>query len=53
MTLSGDANDYVGKGLSGGRLVVRPPEECHPDFVAEHNIIAGNGFRGRSRGHRW
>jgi glutamate synthase (NADPH/NADH) large chain len=38
--LEGDANDYVGKGLSGGRLVVRPPTP--PDFVAEDNIIAGN-----------
>jgi glutamate synthase (NADPH) large chain len=40
LRLVGDANDYVGKGLSGGRITVRP----HPDaqFVAEHNIIAGN-----------
>ncbi|HEV2089124.1 MAG TPA: glutamate synthase-related protein, partial [Cryptosporangiaceae bacterium] len=40
MRLVGDANDYVGKGLSGGRLVVRP----HPDapFAAEENVIAGN-----------
>jgi glutamate synthase (NADPH) large chain len=40
LRLIGDANDYVGKGLSGGRITVRP----HPDaqFVAEHNIIAGN-----------
>jgi glutamate synthase (NADPH) large chain len=42
MRLHGDANDYLGKGLSGGRLVVRPPEETHPDFVAEGSIIAGN-----------
>ncbi len=42
MRLFGDANDYLGKGLSGGRLVVRPPREVHPDFVAEDNIIAGN-----------
>ncbi|MFP6769412.1 MAG: glutamate synthase-related protein, partial [Planctomycetaceae bacterium] len=38
--LSGDANDYVGKGLSGGRLVVMPPEESR--FAAEENIIVGN-----------
>jgi glutamate synthase (NADPH) large chain len=38
--LEGDANDYVGKGLSGGRIVVRPPEDC--PIVAEDNIIAGN-----------
>jgi glutamate synthase (NADPH/NADH) large chain len=42
MRLYGDANDYLGKGLSGGRLVVRPPRDTHPDFVAEDNIIAGN-----------
>jgi glutamate synthase (NADPH/NADH) large chain len=40
LRLTGDANDYVGKGLSGGRVVVRPPETA--TFVAEHNIIAGN-----------
>ncbi|MDQ3761498.1 MAG: glutamate synthase large subunit [Actinomycetota bacterium] len=40
LRLIGDANDYVGKGLSGGRITVRP----HPDaqFTAEHHIIAGN-----------
>jgi glutamate synthase (NADPH/NADH) large chain len=42
LRLFGDANDYLGKGLSGGRLVVRPPEDSHPDFVAEQNIVAGN-----------
>jgi glutamate synthase (NADPH) large chain len=40
MRLLGDANDYTGKGLSGGRLVVRPPEES--TFAAEDNIVAGN-----------
>ena len=38
----GDANDYVGKGLSGGRLVVRPSDDAPEDYVAEDNIIAGN-----------
>ncbi|QUH00794.1 glutamate synthase large subunit [Saccharopolyspora erythraea] len=40
LDLVGDANDYVGKGLSGGRIVVRP----HPDssFAAEDQVIAGN-----------
>ncbi|OCB09645.1 glutamate synthase subunit alpha [Mycolicibacterium porcinum] len=38
----GDANDYVGKGLSGGRIVVRPADEAPADFAAEDNIIAGN-----------
>ena len=40
LRLFGDANDYLGKGLSGGRLVVRPPEDS--PFVAEENIVAGN-----------
>jgi glutamate synthase (NADPH/NADH) large chain len=38
--LFGDANDYVGKGLSGGRIVVRPTKDAA--FVAEENVIAGN-----------
>ncbi|KIR26135.1 glutamate synthase (NADPH/NADH) [Cryptococcus deuterogattii LA55] len=38
--LEGDANDYVGKGLSGGRLVVYPPKSS--SFKAEENIIIGN-----------
>ncbi len=42
MRLAGDANDYVGKGLSGGRIVVRPPATAPEGFVAEDNIIAGN-----------
>jgi glutamate synthase (NADPH/NADH) large chain len=42
LRLEGDANDYFGKGLSGGRLVVRPSRSSHPDFVAEENVIAGN-----------
>ena len=40
LRLRGDANDYVGKGLSGGRLVVRPHDEA--PFAAEDNVIAGN-----------
>ncbi|MGN9907138.1 glutamate synthase large subunit [Phytohabitans sp. LJ34] len=40
LRLFGDANDYVGKGLSGGRLVVRPFSTA--PFVAEEQIIAGN-----------
>jgi glutamate synthase (NADPH/NADH) large chain len=40
LSLIGDANDYLGKGLSGGRLLVRPPE--HAVFAAEENVIAGN-----------
>ncbi len=40
LRLTGDANDYVGKGLSGGRLVIRPDEAA--PFAAEDQIIAGN-----------
>jgi glutamate synthase (NADPH) large chain len=40
LTLEGDANDYVGKGLSGGKLIVHPPKASR--FVAEDNIIIGN-----------
>jgi glutamate synthase (NADPH) large chain len=38
--LEGDANDYVGKGLSGGRIVVYPPRDS--TFAAEENILIGN-----------
>ncbi|HZE16681.1 MAG TPA: glutamate synthase subunit alpha, partial [Mycobacterium sp.] len=38
----GDANDYVGKGLSGGRIVVRPSDNAPESYVAEDNIIGGN-----------
>ena len=40
LRLEGDGNDYVGKGLSGGRLVLRPHREAA--LVAHDNIIAGN-----------
>ena len=40
LELEGDANDYTGKGLSGGRLVVYPPVES--SFRAESNILVGN-----------
>ena len=38
----GDANDYIGKGLSGGRIVVRPSDKVPADYIAEENIIGGN-----------
>ena len=38
--LEGEANDYLGKGLSGGRICVMPP--MRSNFAAENNIIAGN-----------
>ena len=40
LRLAGDANDYLGKGLSGGRIVVRPPRLAQ--FVAAEQVIAGN-----------
>ncbi|MYU21600.1 glutamate synthase large subunit [Streptomyces sp. SID8352] len=40
LRLEGDANDYVGKGLSGGRIVVRPDRRA--DHLAEYSTIAGN-----------
>ncbi|MEU3905892.1 glutamate synthase large subunit [Streptomyces goshikiensis] len=40
LRLEGDANDYVGKGLSGGRVVVRPDRAA--DHLAEYSTIAGN-----------
>ena len=40
ITLTGEANDYVGKGMSGGELIVRPPKEHK--FVAHTSIIVGN-----------
>ena len=40
LTVEGDANDYVGKGLSGGKIVIYPPKQS--SFLAEENVIAGN-----------
>ena len=40
LDLTGDSNDYFGKGLSGGKLIVRPPKEV--PFKADENIIIGN-----------
>jgi glutamate synthase (ferredoxin) len=40
LALEGEANDFVGKGISGGRLVVKPPAEAR--FPAEENVIIGN-----------
>ena len=40
LELEGDANDYAGKGLSGGRLIVRPPREA--PFAPEESVIVGN-----------
>ena len=40
LELNGDTNDYVGKGLSGGKLIIYPPKESR--FVCEENVICGN-----------
>ncbi|NCU87134.1 MAG: glutamate synthase subunit alpha, partial [Actinobacteria bacterium] len=40
MTLEGDSNDYLGKGLSGGRIILHPDKRAK--FVAHENVIAGN-----------
>lgn len=52
MTLEGDANDYLAKGLSGGKIVVYPPEGS--TFVPEENIIIGNvAFYGATSGEAY
>jgi glutamate synthase (NADPH/NADH) large chain len=40
--LYGEANDYVGKGLSGGKIIIRPPAQMSAGYVPENNVIAGN-----------
>jgi len=43
MTVEGDANDYTGKGLSGGKIAVYPSEKVLEDgFIAEDNVVVGN-----------
>jgi len=42
LRVHGDANDYVGKGLSGGRIVLRPADNAPTGYIAEDNIIGGN-----------
>jgi len=50
--LEGDSNDYVGKGLSGGKIIVYPPEGS--TFVPEENIIVGNvAFYGATSGEAY
>ncbi len=52
LELEGDANDYVGKGLSGGHIIVYPPKES--SFAAEENIIIGNvAFYGATGGEAY
>jgi len=51
-TLRGDANDYAGKGLSGGTVAVRPREGMGEHFAAERNVIVGNTVLYGPRGAR-
>ncbi len=52
LTLEGDANDYIGKGLSGGKIIVYPPAQS--TFVPEENIIIGNvAFYGATSGEAY
>jgi glutamate synthase (ferredoxin) len=52
LTLEGDANDYLGKGLSGGKIILYPPRAS--TFVAEENVITGNvAFYGATSGEAY
>jgi glutamate synthase (NADPH/NADH) large chain len=52
LTLEGDSNDYIGKGLSGGKIVVFPPRDS--TFVPEENIVIGNvAFYGATGGEAY
>ncbi|MYF47895.1 MAG: glutamate synthase subunit alpha, partial [Candidatus Dadabacteria bacterium] len=52
LVLEGDSNDYTGKGLSGGKVIIYPPKES--TFVAEENIIIGNvAFYGATGGEAY
>jgi glutamate synthase (ferredoxin) len=52
LVLEGDSNDYIGKGLSGGKIIVSPPQGS--TFVAEENIIIGNvAFYGATSGEAY
>eukprot|EP00795_Rhopilema_esculentum_P017642 gene17641-9286_t len=42
LELEGDANDYIGKGLSGGKIIIYPSKKHDESFKAEDNIIVGN-----------
>lgn len=52
LELEGDSNDYIGKGLSGGKIIVYPPKVS--DFEPENNIIIGNvAFYGATEGEAY
>lgn len=51
LVLEGDANDYIGKGLSGAKIIVHPPQDSPQDFLPHENIIIGNvAFYGATSG---
>ena len=51
LELEGDANDYIGKGMCGAKLIVYPPKNSHEALVADQNIIVGNvAFYGATAG---
>ncbi|MFA9423782.1 MAG: glutamate synthase large subunit, partial [Sedimentibacter sp.] len=52
LELEGDSNDYIGKGLSGGKIIVYPPKDS--DLIPENNIIIGNAaFYGATSGEAY
>ncbi len=52
LTLTGEANDYVGKGICGGEIIIRPPAKVHPTFKSHENSILGNTVMyGATGGH--
>jgi glutamate synthase domain-containing protein 2/glutamate synthase domain-containing protein 1/glutamate synthase domain-containing protein 3 len=52
--LEGDANDYIGKGLCGARLIVYPPKDSHRELIADQNMIVGNvAFYGATSGEAY
>src|SRR5262249_47687962 len=52
LILEGDSNDYIGKGLSGGKVIVYPPADA--TFVPEENVIVGNvAFYGATSGEAY
>ncbi len=52
--LEGDANDYIGKGVCGAKIIVYPPKNSPPELVADQNIIVGNvAFYGATSGEAY
>ena len=52
--LEGDANDYIGKGVCGAKIIVYPPKCSPPELVADQNIIVGNvAFYGATAGEAY